>query len=79
MPFGAGCHTAHLFPFAELGQPQPRAVLGGTDMTARPYLDSDKLSFAMPWPLFLEMESNVEGSFMTHGDWPKLLKKRAAD
>lgn len=77
MPWGAGCHTAHLFPFAELSKPQPRAVLGGTDMTARPYMDERKLSFSMPWPLFSEMEGNVDGSFMTDGDWPKLLAKRA--
>ncbi len=65
MPWGAGCHTLHLFAFTECGQPQPRAVLGGTDMTARPYLDAGKLGFSIPWPLFTEMESNVEGSFMT--------------
>jgi uncharacterized protein (DUF169 family) len=77
MPWGAGCHTMHLYPFTELGRPQPRAVLGGTDMTARSFIDAGKLSFSIPWPLFTEMESNVEGSFMTHGDWPKLLDKRA--
>jgi uncharacterized protein (DUF169 family) len=77
MPWGAGCHTLHLFAFMECGKPQPRAVLGATDMTARPYLDAGTLGFSIPWALFTEMESNVEGSFMTHGDWPKLLAKRA--
>jgi uncharacterized protein (DUF169 family) len=77
LPWGAGCHTLHLWPYLELGKAEPRAVLGGTDMTARPHLDSGTLSFAIPWPLFCEMENNVPGSFMTDGDWPRLLDYRA--
>ena len=73
MPWGAGCHTMHLFPFVESSKPEPRAVLGGTDLSARPRIDADRLGFSIPWPLFMEMESNVEGSFMTHGAWPTLL------
>lgn len=78
MPWGAGCHTVNLFPYQETLREQPRAVIGCTDMTARPYLDERHLSFAIPWALFLEMENNIEGSFMERGDWPKLLKKRGS-
>jgi uncharacterized protein (DUF169 family) len=77
MPWGAGCHTLHLWPYMELRRSAPRAVLGGTDMTARPRIDGDKLGFSIPWPLFTEMERNVPGSFMTEGDWPKLLEHRS--
>jgi len=77
MPWGAGCHTLHLWPYMELRRPQPRAVLGATDMTARPRIDGNKLGFSIPWPLFTEMERHVVGSFMTDGDWPALLEHRS--
>lgn len=73
IPWAAGCQTIGLLPFAEGRSEQPRAVIGLTDISARKYvrksLGADCLSFAMPWPLFLEMEDNVEGSFLERPSW----------
>ncbi len=63
-PFGAGCHTLFLFPFAEKSADKPRAVIGMTDISARKYLDKDLLSFAVTYGMFLEMENNVKESFL---------------
>jgi hypothetical protein len=54
----------------------PKAVIGLTDITARKYLDKNELSFSVPFKRFLEMEANVDESFLTKGkDWPKILER----
>jgi hypothetical protein len=73
IPWAAGCQTIGLLPFREGQSEKPRAVVGLTDISARKYvrklLGAEYLSFAMPWPLFLEMEANVEGSFLERPPW----------
>ncbi|BBO77521.1 hypothetical protein DSCW_49380 [Desulfosarcina widdelii] len=76
IPWAAGCQTIGLLPFREGQSKKPRAVVGLTDISARKYvrklLGAEYLSFAMPWPLFLEMEANVEGSFLERPPWTSL-------
>jgi uncharacterized protein (DUF169 family) len=73
IPWAAGCQNIGLLPLREGESDRPRAVVGLTDISARKYvrksLGADCLSFAMPWPLFLEMEDNVEGSFLQRPSW----------
>jgi hypothetical protein len=55
---------------------RPKAVIGLTDITARKYLDKNVLSFSVPFKRFVEMEANVEESFLTKGkDWPEIAKR----
>ncbi|MCF8052968.1 MAG: DUF169 domain-containing protein [Desulfobacterales bacterium] len=76
IPWAAGCQTIGLLPFQEGKSENPRAVVGLTDISARKYvrklLGPEYLSFAMPWPLFQEMEDNVEGSFLQRPTWLRL-------
>ncbi|MEZ4579876.1 MAG: DUF169 domain-containing protein [Desulfobacterales bacterium] len=76
IPWAAGCQTIGLLPFNENKSKNPRAVVGLTDISARKYvrklLGAEYLSFAMPWSLFLEMEDNVEGSFLQRPTWISL-------
>lgn len=59
----AGCQSICLIPY-QLGKERPlRAGLGVTDISARPYVGPDILSFTVPWEMYLEMEGNVPGSF----------------
>ncbi|TLU57705.1 MAG: hypothetical protein FDX18_07050, partial [Chlorobium sp.] len=53
----------------------PRAVVGLTDITVRNKFAKELLSFAIPYRLFLEMESNVEGSFLQKHNWQNLLER----
>jgi hypothetical protein len=50
--------------------------VGLTDISARKYvrklLGAEYLAFAMPWEMFLEMEGNVEGSFLEKHTWLSL-------
>lgn len=72
IPFGAGCHTVCLIPYAESSTETPRAVVGVTDISARPMVDPDILSFTVPFAMFREMEANVPGSFLEKEDWKKV-------
>jgi hypothetical protein len=36
----------------------------------------ETLSFTAPWTLFLEMEANVEGSFLEMDDWRELQQRQ---
>jgi len=76
MPWAAGCQVIGIYSFQELEREHPRALIGMTDLSARrnvrPLLGKNIMSFTAPWPLFLEMENNVEGSFLQRETWHSL-------
>ncbi len=72
---GSGCGTVCLYPYNEGLKEKPRAVVGLTDITARPHIDADLLAFVTPYSMFLEMEANVTGSFLERKDWKKLRER----
>jgi len=78
VPFGAGCQQIALFPYREAELDNPRAIIGLTDLSARAYtrriIGRDILTFAVPYKMFLEMEGNVEGSFLERHTWRKLAR-----
>jgi len=74
-PMGAGCHTFGLFPYSEGEKENPRAVIGMFDISARPLVDKNVLSFSVPLGMFEEMESNVEGSFLEKEPWLKVKER----
>ncbi|MDF2570993.1 MAG: putative ArCR [Sporomusa sp.] len=75
IPFGAGCQTTCLIPWNEAVQECPKAVVGMTDISARPVIDADLLSFSVPFTMFKEMEGNVPGSFLDKHDWHKVAER----
>jgi uncharacterized protein (DUF169 family) len=75
IPFGAGCHTTCLIPWGEAGKERPQAVVGMTDISARPVIDADLLSFSVPVGMFKEMEDNVAGSFLDKPAWQKVEQR----
>jgi uncharacterized protein (DUF169 family) len=75
IPFAAGCQSAMLIPWHEASAARPRAVVGMTDITARPRIDADLLSFSIPFAMFCEMEANIPGSFLEKSDWDKVAQR----
>lgn len=73
--FGAGCHQTGIIAYQECLSENPRAVIGLTDISVRKIFDKDILSFTMPYEMFLEMENNVEGSFLQKKEWLKVLER----
>ncbi|MDO8682393.1 MAG: DUF169 domain-containing protein [Armatimonadota bacterium] len=75
MPFSAGCHSICLIPYHESLQAEPKAVVGMTDISARPYVDPNTLSFTVPYSMFVEMEENIPGSFLEKESWHKVRER----
>jgi hypothetical protein len=71
-PFGAGCATIAQYPCLEARKTRPRAVLGMFDVSARPFVPAETLSFAVPTKKFRSMVDNMEESFLTTGSWAKV-------
>ncbi|MNC17211.1 hypothetical protein D3C75_650840 [compost metagenome] len=75
IPFGSGCQSVFLLPYAESQKENPRAVVGLLDITVRPMVGADMLSFAVPYPMYLDMEEQAEGSFLQKELWHKIAAK----
>lgn len=80
-PFGSGCGAILTYPLKEVVREQPRAVLGMFDVSARPMVEKDILTLAMPYSVFLKILENVSGSFLETESWEKVhqrIKKQQA-
>ena len=75
MPFSSGCQSVFLIPYAEAQKENPRAVVGLTDITVRPMVKADMLSFSVSYKRFLELEESVEGSFLNKHLWQRVLSR----
>ncbi len=77
-PYAAGCMSIGIYPFREAKADRPRAVLSMNDISARVavkrQLKADVMTFAIPYPLYLEMEDNVSDSFLERHSWRELMK-----
>lgn len=75
---GAGCQTIGILAYHEARSCPQRGVIGLTDTAARTYtaatLGRDVLTFAVPYKMYLELEENVEGSFLQKGTWRELME-----
>ncbi|MCX6657447.1 MAG: DUF169 domain-containing protein [Euryarchaeota archaeon] len=74
-PFGSGCSSMVYHPYLELRSPRPRCVLGMFDISARPCVGENTLSFAIPLPKFQRMVDNMTESFLTKDSWKDLRKR----
>ena len=77
-PFSAGCGSIVLYPYLEKDKPDPRAVIGMFDPSARPYVPACTLTFAIPITKFARMVANMEESFLITPTWAVIRKKIAA-
>jgi uncharacterized protein (DUF169 family) len=74
-PFSAGCGSIVQYPYLEKDSTRPRAVIGMFDVSARPYVPKETLTFAVPINKFIRMVHNVEGSFLITRSWEKVKKR----
>ncbi|HOW97820.1 MAG TPA: DUF169 domain-containing protein [Kiritimatiellia bacterium] len=72
-PFGAGCASIVYWPLQELRAERPRAILGMFDVSARPCVGPNRLTFAVPWPKLVRMARNMEESFLRTESWKKIM------
>jgi uncharacterized protein (DUF169 family) len=74
-PFAAGCGSIVQYPYLEKGCPRPRCVLGMFDVSARPCVPEDVLTFSVPMNKLIRMIGNMEESFLITPSWGKVNKR----
>jgi hypothetical protein len=74
-PFGAGCGSIVHYPLLEKDSRRPRAVIGMFDVSARPCVPADVLTFSVPMIRFTQMISYIEESFLITDSWKKVQKR----
>ena len=74
-PFGSGCSAILTHPLREAEKDQSRVILGMFDVSARPMVEKDVLTIAMPYSVFLKLSGNVSGSFLQTESWKKVLHR----
>lgn len=74
-PFGSGCGTIFTCPLKKTIREQPSAILGMFDVSARPMVEKDVLTLAMPYSVFLKLLENASGSFLETESWNKVRRR----
>ncbi|MBW8041189.1 MAG: hypothetical protein FVQ85_14465 [Planctomycetes bacterium] len=74
-PFAAGCGSIVLYPYLEKDCERPKAVLGMFDVSARPFVPENFLTFAVPMNKFIRMVENMDESFLITASWRKVNKR----
>ena len=76
-PFGASCTSLIAWPLAYMQRGEECAVLGGFDLSARKFMKTDEMTFAMPVSLYQKMLEVMEESALTKDTWAGVRKKVA--
>lgn len=74
-PFGSGCANIIAWPLVYQQRGLECAVLGGFDPSARKFMKTDELTFAVPLPLYRKMLDGMEQSALTRHTWQGVKKK----
>lgn len=74
-PFSAGCGSIVQYPYLERESHHPRGVLGMFDVSARPCVPQDILTFSVPMNKFVRMINNMKESFLITDSWRKVQKR----
>ncbi|MFH1160191.1 MAG: DUF169 domain-containing protein [bacterium] len=74
-PFGSGCSSIVYHPWFENEKENPRAILGMFDISARPCVPKDRLTFAVPMKKLEKMVPYMDESFLITGSWKKVKER----
>jgi hypothetical protein len=71
-PMGAGCASIIGYPLEQLEIDNPRCVLGMFDISARPHVGRDELTFSIPIQRFMQLVGYMDESFLITKSWEKV-------
>lgn len=74
-PMGSGCSSIVQYPYLEKNSKRPRGVIGLFDVSARPFVPSNTLTFSAPMNKFTTMVRNMEESFLITDSWRAVQKR----
>ncbi len=72
-PMGAGCASIIGYPLEQAQLDNPRCVLGMFDVSARPHVNRDELTFSIPFNRFVQMVGYMDESFLITSSWEKVM------
>ena len=75
IPFSSGCGSILTHPLKEGEKEEPQAILGMFDVSARPFVEPNILTLAMPMKLFLTLLDNLDESFLITESWKKVKER----
>ena len=76
-PMGSGCSSIIQYPYLEKDSKNPRAVIGMFDLSARPFIPSDVITFSVPINKFIQMIGNMDESFLITDSWKEVQNRIA--
>lgn len=76
-PFGSGCANILAWPFHYLNRNRLKAVVGGADPSARPFMGVDEMTVTLSLQAFEIMLDKAPESFLSTHTWQTVLKKIA--
>jgi hypothetical protein len=68
-PMGSGCAAILNYPWQEAGSENPSCILGMFDVSARPCVSRDKLTFTIPMQRFEQIVQYMDESFLITKSW----------
>jgi hypothetical protein len=74
-PFGAGCGSIIYYPYRESKKEDSKCVLGMFDVSARPGVQENILTFSTPFKRFETMVNYMDESFLITEAWKKVKKR----
>jgi hypothetical protein len=74
-PFGSGCGSVVQQVLMQAEKPDPKAILGMFDVSARPYVPKDTLTFSIPMKKFERMVEGMDESFLITSSWQKVKRR----
>jgi uncharacterized protein (DUF169 family) len=74
-PMGSGCASIINYPYEEAKSETPRCILGMFDVSARPCVSEQKLTFTIPMQRLEQMVANMEESFLITKSWDNVRKR----
>lgn len=74
-PMGAGCASIIGYPLEQARLEYPRCVLGMFDVSARPQVGRDELTFSIPYQRFMQMVGYMDESFLITNSWEKIKNR----
>lgn len=75
VPFSSGCGSIIHYPYMEIEKENPKAILGMYDVSARPYVQKNTNSIAIPMNRFEKIIGFMDESFLITHSW-EIVKKR---
>jgi hypothetical protein len=72
---GAGCASIIGYAVEEARSEAPRCILGMFDVSARPHVPAEIITFTIPMRRFEQMVENMEESFLITKSWETLRER----